>query len=34
MIYLIDPQDTSISGCTLKKLCSPRFYPMYGVDPA
>ena len=31
MIYLIDPQEIVINGCTLKATCSPKFYPMYGV---
>jgi len=31
MIYLINPQDIVINGCTLKQTCHPKFYPMYGV---
>lgn len=31
MIYLIDPQEAAINGCTLKGGCSPKFYPLYGV---
>jgi hypothetical protein len=34
MIYLIDPQEVVINGCILKKpFCSPKFVPLYGVDP-
>lgn len=31
MIYLIDPQEVVINGCTLKATCHPKFYPLYGV---
>jgi hypothetical protein len=31
MIYLIDPTPAIKEICTEKKICSPRFIPLYGV---
>ena len=33
MIYLIDPTTVSSVKCRPKGGCSPKFVPLYGIDP-
>lgn len=33
MLFLIDPMDPILGGCTEKVSCHPKFYPLYGVPP-
>jgi hypothetical protein len=33
MIYLIDPITVTSVKCRPKFICSPKYVPLYGIDP-